>query len=328
MTIKMIKLDLASVKKWVLKNPITFECLLIFLSCVFVYLANDQSSASGDTWSNSQLAFNWLFNNTLNFDDFRAVFSNRHLPHSLAEAPNGHLTSTYPIGPVIVTFPLYVIFSAYLRLIDWLHQFSSYLDIPGVSLGSDIPSITDSEFQSYRASFSKLAATLSTSLSVVIFYLAVRLKFNIFIALITTFIFAFATGTWTVSSQHMLQHGISNLELASIMLCLLKVHRSEGKNRKILLLTAGFFCGLLPATRPPCLLFVMAIVFYSLFTYRRDAVFFLVGCLSFLLGGIWNTYYFGFSFKTLIYGGYINHAKGNFGLSSYIFSLDQFLKSF
>jgi hypothetical protein len=126
----------------------------------------------------------------------------------------------------------------------------------------------------------------------------------------------------------MFQHGLSNLELASIILCLLKANRSEGRNRQILLLTAGFFCGLLPGTRPPCLLFSIATIVYSIVTYRREAVFLLVGCLSFVLSTTWNIYYFGFNLKSLIFGGYLSHAWGNFASSSYKFSLEQFLAAF
>lgn len=139
-----------------MRKSIAFECLLIGLSCVLIYLANDRSSAAGDTWSNSQLAFNWLLDNTLHFDGFRNVFVDRNLPHALTEASNGHLTSSYPIGPAIITFPLYFVFSVYLNFIDWLYQISSHSSILGMSIGSDIPHVTESDFDTYRAVFAKL----------------------------------------------------------------------------------------------------------------------------------------------------------------------------
>lgn len=314
-------------KKWLASHPLVIECSFIFLSCAFIYLANGRATASGDTWSNSQLAFNWFLDKTLNFDAFRPVFAGGRLPHSLVEAPNGHLTSSYPVGPALLTSPLYFLFSIYLTVVDWLHQFSDHLGVSGLSLGSDIPQLTEREFQYHRADFAKLASTITTSLSVVIFYLTTRLKFNPFIALTVTFVYAFATSTWSINSQALFQHPVSNLELISAILCLFKANRSQGNQRKILLLTAGFFCGLLPGTRPTCLLFSIAIIVYAGFVYRKAAVFLLIGCLSFLFSAIWNIYYFGFSLKNLLVGGYSSLFDGLTD-SAYIFTPDHFLQAF
>lgn len=319
---------LYEIRERVMKKPIALECIFIFLSCAFIYLANNKATAAGDGWSNSQLAFNWLLDNSLNFDAFRDAFPLGKMPHALTEAPNGHLTSSYPIGPSIISFPLYFIFSVYLKFSDWLYHVSTQLNLSGLSIGTTIPDITDPDFRIYRVNFAKVAATLSTSLSVVIFYLAARLKFNPFIALTVTFVFAFATGTWVDSSQAMLQHGFSNLELVSIILCLLKANRSEGQKRRMLLVIAGFFAGLLPGTRPPCALFSITALIYSVYVYRQEALYFLIGCLSFLFSAIWNIYYFGFSLKSFIFGGYVSHAEGTFASTAYLFTPQQLLRAF
>lgn len=99
------------------QKPLALTCLLIFLACCAVYLVNSRVFSSNDNIPHTLLAFNWLENQTLHFDNF----TNSHffkdcqlcfngVPYFFQEAPNGHITSSYPIGAAIVTFPLYLLF--------------------------------------------------------------------------------------------------------------------------------------------------------------------------------------------------------------------------
>lgn len=303
------------------KKPQILICLLIFLASLFIYLANNHLLSSGDNVPSSLLAWNWLLNQTLQFDIFRGSYffgsdgacinCPATIPHFFVEAPNGHLTSSYPIGNAILTFPLYFCFSIFLHLKSFL-------------LGQVIPPISDPAFEVYRQGYEKLAAAISAALGVVIFYLCTRLKFNFSIALITTSIYAFATNTWSTSAQALWQHGFTNLAVLCILLCLLKANRIErSPKQKILLVITGIFCGLLPSIRPTNLLYVIPVITYVLFTYRQAAVFFGMGLSSSLLSIVWNIYYFGFSLKGLVLGGYIKlHSTGY-----HEFSWQQFNKS-
>lgn len=284
------------------KKPQTFICLWIFFASLFIYLANNHPLSSGDNVPSSLLAWNWLLNQSLQLDILRGSYffgsdgvcinCSDLTPYFFVEAPNGHLTSTYPIGNVILTFPLYFCFSIFLHLKSFL-------------LGQVIPSISDPAFEVYRQGYEKLAAAISTALGVVIFYLCTRLKFNAFTALTTTFIYAFATNTWSTSAQGLWQHGFTNLAILCVLLCLLKANRLENSpKRKILLVVAGIFCGFLPSIRPTNLLYVIPIITYALFTYRQSAIFLVMGLSSSLLSVAWNIYYFGFSLKGLVLGGY------------------------
>ena len=78
---------------------------------------------------------------------------------------------------------MYILFYLY------VHLFNIFFDITNIG------------FEPQRLMFEKLAATFIASVSVVIFYSASQLKFSKFISLITTFIYAFATSNWTISSQ-------------------------------------------------------------------------------------------------------------------------------
>lgn len=291
-------------------------CLLIFLTCVFVYEANDRVTlTSSDNVTSTLLAFNWLENHTLNFDAFREghLYNGGGIPYFFVEAPNGHLTSRYPVGTALVTFPLYCLFYAYLKIATLIQTMFS-------STPPDLLNITSEEFGVYRKSFGKLAATLCSALSVVIFYLSARLKFNQGVSLLSTFVFAFATGTWVICSQDLRQHTLSNLLLISIILCLIKAERSSGRHQKLLLLVAGLFCGLLPGVRITSAVFLIAIAVYVIWAFGKKSSFFLLGLPSVLFNLAWNFYYFGWG--NLIVGGYVKHLEER--PVSYAFTLTQF----
>ncbi|WP_257236291.1 glycosyltransferase family 39 protein [Nostoc sp. 'Peltigera malacea cyanobiont' DB3992] len=256
--------------------------ILVFFVCSVIYLANGVPISAPDTIPNTLLAFNLLENNTFNLDAFRASYfcTNSYANcYFFAEANHGHLSSIYPIGTAIVTFPLYLIFYAYLKLISFYASVS--LDL------------TSASFEIYRVFFEKLAATITTAITVIIFYLSVRLKFSLSISLISTFIFAFATNIWMTSSQGLWQHTASNLALISIIFCLLKANRASEKSQKIWLLIAGVACGLLPGIRPTSTLYTIAAIIYSIFTYRFKSVYLFFGLVSALPSIAWNLYYFG-----------------------------------
>lgn len=307
---------LEKLKTLALSRSQTAICLLIFLICIFIYEANDRVTlTSSDNVTHTLLAFNWLENHSLNFDAFRDgyLYKGGGIPYYLVEAPNGHLTSRYPVGTALITFPLYALFYIYLKIAVFFQNLFS--DSP-----SNLINITSEEFDVYRRSFGKLAATISTALTVVIFYLSIRLKFNQSVSLISTFIFAFATATWVLCSQDLRQHTLSNLLLISIVFCLMKVERSGEKSQKVLLLVAGIFCGLLPGVRITSAVFSIAIAIYVIWAFRRKALYFLLGLPSILFNLFWNFYYFGWD--NLIIGGYIKHLEER--PVSYAFTLKQF----
>ncbi|MGJ3252951.1 MAG: hypothetical protein ACFE0J_17745 [Elainellaceae cyanobacterium] len=289
--------------------------IVIFITCLLVYLANDQLISSNDNIPNSLLAFQWLKHHSLNFDAFRDsfYFQGNKSPYFFVEAPNGHLTSTYPIGTAIVTFPLYCLFFIYSKVANLIGS-----GVSGIEL-----EITSEEFVDYAAACEKLAATIITSLSVVCFYLAARLKFSRAIALLGTLTFAVATPTWALISQGLRQHTASNVVLMALILCLFKVNRIQGTSQRLLLLVAGILCGLIITVRPTSLLFAVAIFLYGIITYRRHVLYLLLGGTSALLGIAWNIYYFGLG---ELMGGYSR--QFNVGASSYDVSFDYVSNAF
>lgn len=251
--------------------------LLIFIVCLTIYLINGRTISSGDSIPNTVLIFNLLENHTFNLDAFReSYFVERGVYYSFVESPNGHLTSVYPIGVALLTSPLYVIFYIYLKIFHISINF------------------THESFEVYRVMFEKIAAAITTAISVVFFYWASSFKFKKSVALFSTFIFAFATNTWIISSQGLWQHGLSNLSVTIIIFCLIKANYTNRKNSKIIILTiVGIFCGLLPIIRPTSTLFLIATLLYSLAIYRAYSIFLILGMVSAIPGFLWNYYYFG-----------------------------------
>ncbi|MBW4526663.1 MAG: hypothetical protein KME18_15970 [Phormidium tanganyikae FI6-MK23] len=299
------------IRHWLRKHSLAIECFLVFATCVYVYLANDRTITTHDPIPNTLLAFNWIFNHQLNFDNFRGNYFFNAAVWFFTESPTGHLTSAYPIGTAIVTFPFYLIFSG----VMWFnHTFQD----PALRSSLYSLDIHRAFFETDRLFYEKLAATLTTSTAVVIFYLATSLKFKKSICLILTFLYAFATQNWVTNSQSLLQHTAANLVICSLLLCLLKANRRQGRSRNFLLLVAGILAGLLPGIRPTDAVFTVAAIVYVIFVYRRDCVYLCLGLCSSLISISWNFYYFG----TLLLGGYASQTD------LYSFSLNQFVRSF
>ncbi|NEQ26115.1 MAG: hypothetical protein F6K28_45125, partial [Microcoleus sp. SIO2G3] len=142
------------------------------------------------------------------------------------------------------------------------------------------------------------------------------------VALLTTFTFAFATGSWAIASQDLRQHTISNLLVVSIILVLMKIERSQF-NQNFLLLLAGFLAGLLPGVRVTSAIFLVAAAVYVVYFYRRKAIYFLFGLSSLLLNIGWNLYFFGID--NALVGGYVKHLEER--PSSYTFDIQHILWS-
>jgi hypothetical protein len=327
MFILQVKMNRAfsRIRKFIGARNTSAIALLIFVTCLFIYLSNDRTITSNDNIPSSLLAFNWLENHTLDLDGFRNTdyFGTNcsrclgNAPYFFAEAPNGHLTSTYPIGVSIVTFPLYFVF--YLSIKSW-----SFLQTMMTGVPHPFPNLTTSDFDSQRLYFEKLAAAISTALAVSIFYLSTRLKFSQATALLSTFIYAFATSTWVSSAQGLRQHTISNLVLTSLIFCVLKVNALEGDRRRTLLIVTGILCGLLPGVRVSSCLFSIATILYIVVTYRKESIFLGIGFSSLLLNAFWNFHYFGFGFSRFLVGGYSRLTnQGSFFSEYYDFTVEK-----
>jgi hypothetical protein len=274
--------------------------ILAGVGVLLIYLANQRTLAACDTIPNATLLFNLWQNQTFDMSDFvkNAVQTTGCYflmpvdhPGGWVQLPadyQGRWISAYPIGPAIVTAPLYVLFCLHWKL---LHGWAT--------LDASLPS-----FQVDRLIYEKWAAATIAALSVIAFGHLARQFFQFSIALAVTLTFAFASTTWTTSAQGLWQHGPLNLLVILMLLGLVWAARSPRSAPWLLL--AGVACGLIPGTRPPAIVFCVAALIHCLIRFRRQSGWFGCGCLSALSWLIWNTYWF----QSPLLGSYAVHQGG------------------
>ena len=238
--------------------------LVIFLFVCAVYAINPDPIWSGDLNSNSIYAFNILTFGTIYLENFKGGYLDIGFnglsfrgaaPGTWAE---GRLTLSYPVGTAVVTFPLYVIFFIYFKIVA-----------PTVS-------ITSAAFEPYRLLFSHLAATAVSAATVALFFLISRRRFSLKTALITTGCLAFATMQWGLLSQTLLQHGPSSFVVMASAYLLLRAD-DDGQRNLGYLAAAGALAGLLFLIRPTNLAFMAALLTFSILRYRTRSLAFCLG---------------------------------------------------
>jgi hypothetical protein len=255
------------------------EIAFLFIFIYTIYNLNGRTIGCGDTAPASLLPFSILDNHNLYLDQFFPYFQNAWHPPYFVIDVRGHYLSLYPIVLPILITPFYMIIYIFLKLghypIDMLN--------PGFVL---IVSIME-----------KLMASMIASISAIFVYFSMKELLNNKIALITVFIYAFATNTWTISSQGLWQHGLVELLLAS-SIYLVIVNEKDQSNRNIVLL--GVFSGIFIFNRPVESILLIPIIYYVLkLNDRRILCYFTFIILSSLPFVYYNLYYFG-----NLFGGY------------------------
>jgi hypothetical protein len=281
------------------KTRIRIISILLFVGCLIVYLLNARLMISGDSVPTSLWMFNLLENHTINFNSLADqplfpkdgfYYFQRHV--------NGDWITFYPMGTAILTAPLYLLF---------------YIQFKLTHFGAPLNLLTP-EFAIQSRSYERLAASILASSSVVIFFHLAKARFKANIALISAILFAFATTTWTTSSQALWQHGAMNFSVLAGLLALVKANQSTDqgardlsekpiarstRHSKVLLILAGILFGLLPGIRPTAVVYMLPPLIYVMLTQWRGLRCFGIGLLSALPALAWNFYYFGH-----VFGGY------------------------
>jgi hypothetical protein len=268
---------------------------LISLLCLafLVYNLNCRTIGSGDTIPATLLPFSILNNQNLYFDNFYPYYSSNSPIIWYFIEMRGHILSQYPIvTPVLIT-PLYAIPVIFLKI----NQYPLDMSYPGFALIVDI--------------MEKLSASLITSISVVFVFLSLKLLSNEKTAVVVALIFAFATSTWSTSSQGLWQQGLVELLLAMSIYLVFMNQKQESTKIVILL---GVLSGLFIFNRPADSLLLLMPVAYYIFSFKDKKSIYYVAALivssaPFLY---YNLHYFG-----NVFGGYGTFVNG-FDISSQI----------
>jgi hypothetical protein len=222
---------------------LTCDFLLLFFCIFFVYNTVTRIDWSGDVFPAVFLPIFLIVKQTVFFDSLSIIGG---LDPNLAYAfplVNGHHVSLFPIvTPVLVT-PVY---------------FVSYVIYTVFSLPFDTTSILI---------LAKTSASIIAALSCVFVYLTVKELFSQKTALITVLVYAFATSTWSVSSQALWQHGTVELLLV-LMIWLIIRNEREPSRKKIMVL--GLLSGLFIFNRPPDAVLLLPVIGYVIWYERQN----------------------------------------------------------
>ena len=260
-----------------IENSIRFikrhEILCLFCLVYLVYNINGRTIASGDTIPASLLPFGILENHNLYLDQFFYYFETNFERAYWVKEIDGHYLSIYPIVTPVLVAPLYILPFLLMKLthipVDLFH--------PGFALIVPI--------------MEKLSASMIASFSTIFVFLSVRELINKRIAIIVALIFAFATNTWTISSQGLWQHGLVELLLAmSIYLVLINEKHASVK----IIISLGIISGLFVFNRPVDSILLIPIIYYIFGLRDRRIAYYL--CAMFISGVpflLYNFHYFG-----------------------------------
>lgn len=229
---------------------------LIFLIVFFIYALPHQWLFSQDVLPNIFLPISVIQNQNLTFEQFFQDQAN--IPYSFRNIDH-KIVSGYPIVPGILSIPVY--FIAFILGVNLL-LFSSLL--------------------------SHLSAILITSLSVIFVYLILkRFCRKNSTVIFFSFVYAFATGVWSVASQSIWQHGPSLLFLS---IALWMIVREEHN----LIPWAGFFLGMAVWNRPVNFVIALLLTIYVFFQYRKYILkYILLAVIPMILMCLYSYFYYG-----------------------------------
>jgi hypothetical protein len=220
-----------------------YDFLVLLILVYIVYNTVSRIDWSGDVIPAVFLPIALIVKQTVFFDSLSIIGG---LSPNLAYAfplVNGHYVSLFPIvTPVLIT-PVY---------------FVSYLLYSAFQVPFDSTSIMI---------LAKTSAALIAALSCVFVYLTVKELFSRITAIITVLVYAFATSTWSVSSQAPWQHGTVEL-LLILMIWLVIKNEREPSRKKIIFL--GLLSGLFMFNRPPDAVLLLPIIGYAIWYERKN----------------------------------------------------------
>jgi len=233
--------------------------LRLFIMAFVVYNANLRAISSADTFPARYLPISILTEFNLDLDEFPFLLKAGHpfpgggnsgLPYFL-QRRRGHLMSAYPVMPAILATPVYA-----LPVLMGLQGDSRAPSRDGGFTRTEI----------VGTMLAKLAASLVISLSVALIYLGLTRLTSRSGALWITLGYAFATSSWSVSSQGLWQTTMSQALFAG---SLVAFYRARNGQAAQWLALAGGLLGLAVACRPPAIILAVFMALYAAHAHRE-----------------------------------------------------------
>jgi 4-amino-4-deoxy-L-arabinose transferase-like glycosyltransferase len=231
-----------AMKEHLLDLAARYDWLLLFLFVYIVYNTVSKMTMSGDTNPAAFLPLALILHQTVFFDAFVGAGLGPNVAYAFPEV-NGHFVSLFPIVTPILITPVYFV----------SYTLSMIFQIPFDSMSIML--------------LAKTCASIIAALSVVVVYLAGKELFPKKIALLTALIYAFATSTWSVSSQALWQHGTVELLLIAMIYLIIRNERERSRKYVILL---GLLSGLFVFNRPPDSVLLLPVLGYIVWYERQN----------------------------------------------------------
>ncbi len=251
----------------------------LFLGLTVLFFCNFRLRASGDSLPTRVLPFSILREGNLDLNEFTwAENPGREWPyyiHGVGRQPDRSYYSVSPIGTALVVTPFYVLPAAWLA---W----------------NDIDYV-DSRARVVIVLMEKLVAAVVAATSSALLFLFLSRFVPVDGALGLTLIYALCTSTWSIASQALWPHAVSQLCLVGLFMAMA---REEWSWRTVV--AAGAICATMVATRPQMAIFAGVAGVFFVMRERRALVPFAL--LSLTFGGAlvgYNIWAFGGAF-----GGY------------------------
>jgi hypothetical protein len=241
-----------------------YDYIFLFIAIFAIYNTYTLPYFSNDTIPAQLLPYFILHDHTIFLDQATAYLNQAEFSYRFVDVGGGHYASLFPIVTPILILPVYIIPI-------------SILNIP----------MTDYTL----LSMGKICAALISSLACVFIYLTCKKLTTPNIALISSLIFAFATSTWSISSQVLWAHGVVELLLAGMLYLVVK---NEKKESLINIVWLGVASGLFVFNRPSDAILLIPIVAYVFNFYKERLKFYLA--FAFISGSpflIYNLLLFG-----------------------------------
>jgi hypothetical protein len=264
---------LAEIKNCIQYFMARYDYFILFFILLLAYnTAANVGLQSGDVAPASILPIYLIIHQNLYFDTAIQFLSNPSYDYAFPLV-NGHNVSLFPIVTPILVTPVYVV--SYILCV-----------IFGISMG----------FKEFLI-LAKTSSSIIAALAGVLFYMTGKELFSKNTALITTFIFAFATSTWSISSQALWQHGTVELLLISMVYLIVRNEKAEWRGNIFLL---GILSGLFIFNRPPDSILLIPVLFYILWSQRKTVHYYILGGI---MSGLPFLYY-NYSIFGNFFGGY------------------------
>lgn len=210
--------------------------LLLFAGLWIVYNSNLRPIAAGDSLPAALLPFSLALDHSVTLDRFGPwLDANVSYSNLVVKVSRGHYRSAYPIAGPLLAAPLYLPLLLVPGLKDW----------PPESLVA------------LARILEKLAASIITALSAVVFLALLKRLTGERWAWRLTILYALATVTWADTSQAMWQHAPSQLALIALMLCFEIWSQNREKSGILWLAGASAACAL--AIRPTNAILLLAL---------------------------------------------------------------------